>query len=465
MWFWSILAVYGLGLLIFEGRARGTSREHRALDYALAGRKLTLGPFLATLVATSYGWVLGVGELYAEYGLSAWLFLSLPYSLMSLLFAFTLARRVRRMELTTLTDLLERHYGRAVANLGSLLFLVLCSPAMYLLMGAQVTAYSAGIRVETALMVVTLFSVAYLFRSGFQAVVRTDTLQCIWMYAGFGLLLGGAYAAQGSTALQKLDPAMLRWEMTYSPGYLLSWLLLAAYTFVDPNFYHRLYALQSEATARQGLVGAVVLWTVFDILAAGAAMYGVALNLAGDQPEWIYLRLAQTQLPPPLAALVVVGILAAILSTVDSFVFYSGLALGRDLLQRNGVATGWSMPAVVRLGVVVAAAAGGLWAYAYRHQTAVDLFLEWHPLAVSALLLPVLGGYAPALRLPPRITLIQMLLSSAAAGAYQVGEKAIQNRFPGFEDVNSVVIGLTVSLVIWGLGRALESTSGSRRAD
>ena len=450
-----MILVYGLGLLAFERIRSSSSKRPEAqnekatgLQYVLAGRRLTLFPFIATMVATAYGWVLGVGELYARFGISAWLFLSLPYSLATLFFALFMARKARSMGFITLTDLLQRFYGRKVANFGTLLFLVLCSPAMYLLMGAQVVDYAGGLDIGFGLLLVTGFSVLYLFGSGFEAVVRTDTLQFGWMYFGFGLLLAATAWQQGHAPLARLPHNLTQWSLNYSPAYLLSWLLLAGYNLIDPNFYQRIYALESAHTARRGLLIAVGFWTLFDFLAATTALYALGLGFAESEPAYLYLRLAQSQLPAPLAAFVMVGVMAAILSTVDSFVFYSGVALGRDLLRANGYLKGRPMSSVVRWAVAVTALAALALAFAYRRQTAVDLFLEWHPLAVSALLWPVLGAYVPAVRLSARMTLVQMVAAGAATAVYQVLKSDLTAIYPALKPVESVVVGAGTALIL-----------------
>ena len=56
-----IILLYIGGLLYLGLRARH-SRSIRAESYLLGGRRLTLIPFVATLVSTWYGGILGVGE-------------------------------------------------------------------------------------------------------------------------------------------------------------------------------------------------------------------------------------------------------------------------------------------------------------------------------------------------------------------------------------------------------------------
>jgi len=114
---------WGLILLYFGFLAavwlRLLGRSSTAVEYLVAGRRVTLPAFVATLVATWYGGILGVGEYSYRYGISNWLVFGVPYYVGALLFAIFYARRAREAALYTIPDLLERHYGRAPALMGA----------------------------------------------------------------------------------------------------------------------------------------------------------------------------------------------------------------------------------------------------------------------------------------------------------------------------------------------------------
>ncbi|HIC51869.1 MAG TPA: hypothetical protein EYO96_04350, partial [Candidatus Marinimicrobia bacterium] len=71
-----IYFVMTLVIGLFHSRQRFSENES---DYLLAGRKLTIFPFTASLVATWYGGILGVGEFTYSYGISNWVVFGLPY--------------------------------------------------------------------------------------------------------------------------------------------------------------------------------------------------------------------------------------------------------------------------------------------------------------------------------------------------------------------------------------------------
>src|SRR6476646_3943120 len=97
---WALIASYFLSLAFVWVRSWGARPSVE--DYLVAGRRVTLPAFVATLVTTFYGGILGVGEYTWRYGIMNWLVFGVPYYLGAGLFAVFLARRAREAELLTL---------------------------------------------------------------------------------------------------------------------------------------------------------------------------------------------------------------------------------------------------------------------------------------------------------------------------------------------------------------------------
>ncbi len=69
------------GLFVFAIFALGFSarlRENSVLQFLAAGRRLTLPVFVATLVSTWYGGILGICESVSYSGLGTWVMFGLP---------------------------------------------------------------------------------------------------------------------------------------------------------------------------------------------------------------------------------------------------------------------------------------------------------------------------------------------------------------------------------------------------
>jgi len=160
-----------------------------AVDYIVAGRRLTLPAFTASLVTTWYGGILGVGEYTWTYGISNWLVFGVPYYLYAGVFAFFLAARARRSRVLTLPDLLEDRYGRPAALAGAGILFVMTAPAAYVLMLGVLVNFATGWPLWVGVVLGTLLSISYVFRGGLRAVVATDVVQFFLMFLAFLVLV------------------------------------------------------------------------------------------------------------------------------------------------------------------------------------------------------------------------------------------------------------------------------------
>ena len=185
---YGIIILYLVALMAVGFTDRSSKRES-AVGYILGGRTLTLPAFVATLVSTWYGGILGVGEYSFRYGISNWLVFGVPYYLAAFLFALFLAKKARTAEVLTIPDQLEKAYGRGPAVAGSIILFLVTIPGAYVLMLAVLGNILFGWPLWLGGVLGLLFSVFYVHLGGFRSVVRTDLLQFILMFLGFAVLL------------------------------------------------------------------------------------------------------------------------------------------------------------------------------------------------------------------------------------------------------------------------------------
>lgn len=334
------LAVYTLFLLyvlwrLFRPRAEGEG------EYLLAGRSLTLPAFVATTVSSWYGGILGVGEYSYSFGLSNWLVFGVPYYLYALIFALFLARRARRSPALTVPDQLRARFGPKVALLGSVVLFVMTAPAAYVLALGILLAHITGLPFLAALLLGTAFSLAYVFRGGLRGVVFTDKVQFVLMFLGFMILLPTAAFKLGGLGWLRanLPASHFSWNGGQSAQDIVVWYFIASATLVEPAFYQRCFAAKNERTARNGLLLSVLFWVFFDFMTTFTGLYARAalpgLAAAGGLgAQGAYPELATLLLPRMAASLFMVGLLATVMSTIDSYAFLAAVTFGRDILWR-----------------------------------------------------------------------------------------------------------------------------------
>lgn len=423
-----LAACLALGL-----RAR---REEDLEGWILAGRTLTLPVFVATLVPTFYGGVLGIGEFTWSSGLSNWTVMALPYYVFAGLYAVLLAGRVRVTPGLTIPDHLESAYGRETALMGALLVFILASPADELLMAGALLGHLTGLSQNAASAAAAVLAVALIWRGGLRSDAAANRLQFVVMFAGFSLIIPFAWHAVGSPAVMaaKLPVGHLTWTGGLGPSKLIGWWLIAVWTIVDPSFHQRCSAAATPAVARRGILISIGFWAVFDLLTTTAGLYARAALPALGDPTLAFPLLADAVMPPVARGLFFAGISASLFAALQGTSLLAAACLGKGRIRVGLVATMILSYILSRLVPSVV----GLW---YAVGSA----------AIPGLLLPMLGVYAPSLRVPGRWALAAsasgwlVSLAWVAAGRIR-GETplGIEPMFPG----------LLLSGAIWAAGYA-----------
>jgi SSS family solute:Na+ symporter len=351
-------AIGGYFILLLGLGFYKSSKKEDDSDFILAGRKLSLPGFIATLVATWYGGILGVGENTYHYGIQTWFIFAFPYYVFGLLFAIFLAPKIRNLPHRSIPDHFRKHFGHKAGIFSAVLILFLASPAPYILSFGILLQHTLGWNLLPAILFSTVVSLIYIWYGGFRSVIRTDILQFIFMFTGFVFLLVFSWNYFGSpkTLLTELPERYFDPTGGNSIQYILVWFFIALWTFIDPGFYQRTAAAKSPETARKGILISIGFWFVFDLLTISTGLYAVAI-LPNQTAVMAYPELASHILPPFVYGIFLAGLFSTIMSTIDSNGLISAITFGRDILGRiqNKEDAGDDTTANIRKGLVVMA--------------------------------------------------------------------------------------------------------------
>jgi len=332
-WLDFFVLIFYVGLLIGFGFYRTKQSGEDPEEYLLAGRKLSLPGFVVSLVATWYGGILGIGENTYSYGIQTWFIFGFPYYIFSFIFAFFIAGKINRLKTISLPDQFHERYGKTAGVVSALYILALASPAPYILSIGILLQFTTGLSFGFSLIIATGISLSYIWMGGFKAVVRTDMFQFGFMFVGFLLLLIFSIKIGGPISGLLLPETHLKITGGASLQYMLVWFFIALWTFVDPGFYQRCAAAKSPETAKKGILISIGFWFIFDMLTLSTGLYAKAL-LSGGDPLFAYPSLGALVLPPLAYGIFITGLLATIMSTIDSLGLISAITFGRDILWR-----------------------------------------------------------------------------------------------------------------------------------
>lgn len=310
------------------------SEQMSTVELLLMGRRLTLPIFVATLVATWYGGIFGVTALSYEKGIYNLLTQGIFWYGSYLIFAFFLVKKIRNFDVMTIPEMAGKIFGPKAGKLTATLnFLNLLPLAYTISLGLFLQAVFGGslfINTFLGVLLVTLWSLW----GGFRAVVYSDIVQFVVMILAVFLVVVFAWAQMGSpiTLMNQLPATHLDWSGGEKTSTILVWGFIALSTLVDPNFYQRVLAADSEKTAKRGIIISTFIWFFFDCCTTLGALYA-RVALPNVDPNNAYLQFAIQLVPHGVRGFILAGILAIILSTLDAYIFNAATSVSYDFFK------------------------------------------------------------------------------------------------------------------------------------
>ncbi|NNH72340.1 sodium/proline symporter PutP [Nocardia uniformis] len=464
-----LVAMVAIGVWVYN-------RTKTLSDFALGGRSLNAPTAALSAQASDMsGWLLlGLpGAVYAAGIGASWIAVGLAVgTYLNWLFVAPRLRTYteRAKDSVSLSAYLEERFEdrtRALRVISAVVILVFFTVyvASGLVAGGVLFEQVFGVESTLAMTVAVVVIVVYAFLGGFLAVSFTDVVQGLLMFAALVALpliavgtLGGFGALRN--ALNDESPALLDMnaEASFTGGVwgagaplsfvaIISLLAWGLGYFGQPHILARFMGIRSHKdipTARR-------IGTSWVVVTLGAAclvgLVGISvLDQPLDNPETVFIALAQQLLNPWVAGIVLAAVLAAIMSTADSQLLVSSTALtedfyhaflNREASQRSLVWVGRGSVIVVAVIAYVIALGGGavldIVAYAWAGFGAafgpvILLSLYWPRMTGAGALAGIISGAAT-------VVIWRQIDVLADTGLYEI--------IPGF-------IVATVAAVVFG---------------
>jgi len=408
------------------------------LELLLMGRSLTLPIFVATLVATWYGGIFGVTALTFEKGIYNLITQGIFWYGSYLIFAFLLVKRIRTYNVMTIPELAGHIFGPKAQRLtASLNFLNLLPLAYTISLGLFLRSLFGGtlfINTAVGVLIVTIWSLW----GGFRAVVFSDIVQFFFMMIAVILVVVFAWASFGSPLklLASLPPTHLDWTGGEHFSTLFVWGFIALSTLVDPNFYQRVLAADTEKTAKNGIIISTVIWFIFDCFTTLGALYA-RMALPDAKPENAYLQFSMQIVPNGVRGLILAGILAIILSTLDAYLFNAATCVSYDFFKLKNKFRLWHH----HLALVFVAIISVFFGMQFEGRV-IDVWKTMGSFSAACLLFPVLLG-----QWKPGIISEKSFCWAVSLGCIGIVSWKILNKIYNFSTLDEFYIGLLLTTV------------------
>lgn len=352
-----------LSLLILWGLYQGRKVKN-SCDYSIAGRSLPgWAAALSERATGESSWaLLGLpGMAYATGLMEIWTALGCVAGIIAAWagLAWRLRDEAEKFQANTFSEYIARRHGemerpiRVVASLTIVFFFFFYVGAQFL--GGGKTLFTLfGLPERWGMLATALIIVPYTIYGGFRSVVYTDCVQAILMIVALvvtpivGILYiartPGLFAASIPAALKAAGPSYTSLSGAAS-GFAAGVMILAGFSWFfgylggQPQLSMRFMAIRDAAQARKARnIG--IAWTL--VAYVGALAIGwIGIALFGPQgladQEHVLPAVLLKLFPPALAAVLITGAIAAMISTADSLLVLSASELSENLSRiRDG---------------------------------------------------------------------------------------------------------------------------------
>lgn len=380
--------IFLIALLAISAHIQHSSKEERskdfAKDYFIGGR--TLGGFvLAMTTAATYSsvstfvggpgmaWVIGYGWLYMAIVQVVVIFLVLG------VFGKKIALIAREIDAVTIIDVLRARYkSNFLANMAATVIVAFfCSTMVAQFVGAaKLFEAVTGFSYITGLSLFGLIVVFYTTIGGFKGVAITDACCSIAMIIGMCILMGGIMqAGNGFTSIMEyitihhhdmLEP-LSQGKMPISL-YISQWLLVGICTLALPQSVVRGISYKDTKSLHNAMIIGTVVIGAMTLVATwiGIISKGILtseLSAYGSNVDNIMPLAIVQSLSPFWAGVIIIGPIAATISTVSSLLLSSSSSIVKDVymnikgergetLSNNKIRL-YSLAATIILGLIV----------------------------------------------------------------------------------------------------------------
>ena len=259
----------------------------------------------------------------------------------------------RRLNVTSAYEYLERRFNVVVRLLGSAAFVLMQIGRMGVVLFLPAMALSAvtGFDVKLCILLMGVIATLYTVLGGIEAVVWTDVLQVFVLGGGAVVALAVALSHSGGVgaavtvaqADHKLDVFLLSWD--YRAPAL--WVIVVGYVGLLTPYAADQAVIQRYLTTRDEKQAGKAIWTnalltipatliFFSLGTALYVFYKANPGLLGPahKTDAILPWFVALQLPSGVSGLVIAGLFAASMSSLDSSMNSAATALTTDFLKR-----------------------------------------------------------------------------------------------------------------------------------
>jgi sodium/proline symporter len=352
---------------------------HTLKGFYLAGKKLPYWVVAFSANATGEsGWLL-LGLTGMGYAVGAQAYWVIVGEMIGIAASWGfISRKLKRLsdetDSITLPDVLAANFDdrwHLIRGVAVAIIVVMVTTYVSAQMVATGKAFSGfiGLDYRAGVIIGAVIIIGYTFVGGYKAVSYTDVVQGVLMLTGLIVVPLVAIDAAGgwermTATLQEYDPSFID-MFAVLDGSTAGFVAVVSFAAIGlpflgvPQMLIRYMSARDETELKKARIVSIVVLFIFLFGAVTAGIAGRALFPGLEDAEQVFPTLASELFPPLLTGVLLVIVLSAIMSTVDSLLLLASSSIVRDTMQKilgsrksDATLAGYGKVVTVIIGVI-----------------------------------------------------------------------------------------------------------------
>ena len=325
-----LIVLYFLTVLVI-GVISG--RKESSEEYLISARRLNVISGISTMNATKTGAIImAYTSLVFLYGVSAiWYFIGtfLGY-LIFIPFAIRVYRQSKKKQYT-LAEYFYKNYGSINGYLSNILTIIIMGGFLVvnLTAASKVFGFFTGMSFLKSTILIIIIIVAYLLLGGFSAVVKTDFIQYITIFAI--IIITSLSLVFGNNSIGSFSFSILDFGFKNLASFLL---LGIFFPFASPDLWQRVHAMPDTRTLKRSVLFSSFVYLIFGIILTYIALT-VRSSFPSINPDIAFVKGLSAMLPYGLLGLLAVLLISAFMSSIDTYLYTSSSAYVQNFLYNK----------------------------------------------------------------------------------------------------------------------------------
>lgn len=358
------------------------SRKTKDSDgYMVANRSSGYFLIVGTLFATFWGGGTVLGGTGAAFNDGVMGVIEDPFAagLALIIVGVFFVKTLRKLNLTSVGELYDRRYNKNVSYGASALMIptYVIWTAVQLLAIGKIANVLFGVNFMFAFLLAAVVVVLYTVLGGLLAVVWTDAIQMIIIFAGLVLIVIVGVRAVGGFSVITANTPDNYWDFFPNEGngvswiaYLAMWVGMALGNIPSPDIAQRAFIAKDAKIAQKGMITAGLLYWTVGLIPIFIALIGITMINNGmldtssiasitNDSELLIPLLAKELLGPVGIGIFAGSLIAAVLSSASTSLFATAVLMSNDIYKplfmkkNNDKNNGKKLVKITRISVMI----------------------------------------------------------------------------------------------------------------